>query len=690
MAAENWKSYTVSTKPTWGAAWTVQPHLICTQLTRAVMPTIDSASLLWRVGSILQPGQSTYADYSPLDLIGSYVRIEIPDVSVDWVGYIATEGNSRGADRDELGGRVLSIQDQQFTAVGLEWFLGRAQVDSAVYYASANAGLRIERPVGYNIGSGESRSISYEARGNRDTRTSDGQWVFAEDPDHAAPWNALQIVDSLLHHHGPRDQTGAPAPIPFGTDIVEADAYLEWYFPAVQTENRTVLEVLNAVIDRRRGLVWWLEYTNGDPKVTVRVSSGLSSSIVLPSGSTIPAAISTSAYNFDQDVAVVSARVNNDGSQRYDRVRVRGARRQSVMTVSIADGNLETSWSASAEAAYKTAEGSDPDKNDRFRQANQFNRVYQAFRIPANWDGTAGNGQGGGKGFVSPLLPPGSTSVIDGEPYNLHGLRMLRTMPLKAGFDYTNATSPTSNLPANTKPEYLQPFCLAKHDGKFVFLDRSAGHIDEDTSDSEKLKYSYGMRPMIGEPGFIVRSGGGLPHSLAKNHFDSGSPGESNVEPELDYDEMLFTVCAEWDSYCEGYWPLAVPTATPVQQLLIYTSDRYRLDWLAVNTVYDIDDQGAAKTVGTGGPLQDDRRILEDLARLAYDWYQVSRATLSLEFSNVQEPVALGTLITEIGTSGQPTAQSANATVSQITMQPESGTSSLAAGYAELDFGGLV
>lgn len=689
MAAEEWKSYTVKTKSTWGDTWTLQPHLICTQLRMAVMPTIDSASLLWRIGTMLQGATDYYARYGPIDLVGKYVRIEIPSIGVDWVGYVANEGDSRSADQDNAGNRVIAVEDQQFTAVGLEWFLTRTQIDSTVYYVDESDVVRVQRPVGFNAGSGSGRDILSAERGNKDSRDGVFTSLFAKDPDNSEEWTADEIVEHILFYHGPEDESGFSAPVLFEIDA-NAAQYLEWYNPTVATEDRTVFQVLNEIIDRRRGLVWWLEYTDGEDIAYIHITSSLASSIALPGGGTIPAALTDTTYNFDQDIAVARASVRSDGSQKYDRVKVRGARRRSVMTVSVADGNLEESWSSSEESAYKTAEGSDPDKNDRFRQANRFDRVYQAFTIPSEWNGRAGDGQGGTQYYVSPELAPGGISTAETQTYNVHGLRVLRTTPLKAGFDYTDATNPTSNLPANTKPEYLQPFGLAKHDDKFVFIDRSANHIDEDASEGSRLKYSYALRTLAGEPGFEVKPGGGLPHALAKNHFDSGSPGESNVEPEIDFEEMIFTVCVEWDSYCEGVWPVAVPTASPVQTLVIYAGDRYRLDWLAENTVFDIDDQGGTRTVTTGGPLQDDRRILEDLAQLALQWYSVPRASLDLSFRNVQKPANIGTLITDIGTSLEETAKTVNATVSQLTFNPEEGTSAFTAGYAELDFGGLV
>lgn len=684
--------YYVSTKANWGDAWALHPHMICTKLAMAAMPTIDSASLSWRSGEMQQLDSNTNVTVNALDLVGSYVRIEAAELNIDWVGYIVTEGDSRHADHDVGGERKTFWRDQAFTAVGIEWFLTRVQVSSTAYYDNGGDPEYVQRPVGFNTGFGDGRSTAIAARGNKDTRDD----LFAKDPDHAEDWDALQVVDHLLKHHGPVDQGGDFAPLEFATHDSEADDYLKWYKPVVRTEGRTVFDLLNQVIDHQRGLVWWIELDQAVPlanqQFDIKISSSLAASISIPGGGTIPAAVTSLPYNFDQDIHVNQSSTNQDESQRYDRIKYRGARRTTTMTNSVADGNTEKSWKAEVETDYKAAEGVNADKNDRYRRANKFQRVYQAFRIPASWDGKAGDGQGSEKKFVSPLLPPGSTSIIDGEPFNIHGMRLLRTMPIKAGFDYDDATNPVSNLPENTKPENLQPFALAKHDSKFVFLDRSAGHIDETESESKQLKTSAVLTPSPTEPGFTLRVGSNLPHALAKGHFDTGEPAgtASKVTPEIDYEDMLFTICCEWDSYCEGSWPTAVPSAVPVQELVVYVGDRYRLDWLAKHTVYDIDNQGVPQTVTTGGPLQDDRRILEDLARLAFNWYQQPRSTLDISFSNLQQPIELGTLITTIGTPGDPTEQTINATVTQIVHDLENGKTTMTAGYAELDFGGLV
>ena len=683
---EDWKPYTVSTKVNWSDPWTAQPFLICNRLTRAAMPTIDSASFLWRSGDILQPGESTFENYPRLDIGNNYVRIESPALLIDWIGYVVADNIGRNAAKDDNGNLRLESETPSYTAVGLEWFLSRVQVDSSVFYKDDDNHDRIQRPVGYNMGMGSGRSVSYASRGNKDTRTSADQSVFAQDSDNAEPWDAFQIVENLLFFHGPRDENGDPGPVKFNASSASS-ANLAWYSPQVPTEGRSVLDVLGQVIDKNRGLVWWTKYDDLDDSISVVVSSGSPSAVALPSGATLPQAGNLVTYDFDDDIAVASSSVGRDASRRYDRVKVRGARRRTVMTVSVADGNLEESWKPEEETAYKDAEGTDAEKNDRFRKASRFERVYQAFRIPEDWDGKAGDGKGGTKDYVSPLLPPGSVSVIDGEPFHLHGLRFLRNTPLKAGFDYTDATNATSNLPAKTQPDFLRPFCLVKHGEKFVFGDRSANHIDEDDSSTERLKSSYQLIPLTDEPGFQVRSTG-MPHALAEGHFDGAA--ESKVEPEIDYANILFTTAVEWDSYCEGAWPEVVPTASPVQELVIYLGNGLRLDWLAQQTVFDIDESGDVRTVGTGGPIQDDRQVCEDIARVAYEWYSTPRSTLEVSLKNLQAPVAIGDLITKIGTAGENYELTINATATQITHDLEKGTTSISAGYSELDFGGLV
>jgi hypothetical protein len=150
---------------------------------------------------------------------------------------------------------------------------------------------------------------------------------------------------------------------------------------------------------------------------------------------------------------------------------------------------------------------------------------------------------------------------------------------------------------------------------------------------------------------------------------------------------LRVTVAGEWDAYCEGRYPSADATASPMSTLYITLGERARLDWLAVNTVWDIQD-GALKKTTTGGALRDDRNLCVQLAQLAYEWYGVPRAKLSLSMNRIAAIPEIGTLITTIGTGAA--QETVNCIVSQVTHNLAGGTTQLSAGFEELDFTTLV
>jgi hypothetical protein len=121
--------------------------------------------------------------------------------------------------------------------------------------------------------------------------------------------------------------------------------------------------------------------------------------------------------------------------------------------------------------------------------------------------------------------------------------------------------------------------------------------------------------------------------------------------------------------------------------LYINIGERARLDWMAANTVWDIQD-GALKKTTTGGPLRDDRNLCVQLAQLAYEWYGQSRAQVSMQTNRVEAPPNIGTLITTIGTGAA--QETVNAVVSQVTFNLAAGTTNWSAGFEELDFTSLV
>ena len=84
---------------------------------------------------------------------------------------------------------------------------------------------------------------------------------------------------------------------------------------------------------------------------------------------------------------------------------------------------------------------------------------------------------------------------------------------------------------------------------------------------------------------------------------------------------------------------------------MIYVGDKYRLDYLAPNTVLFIDhsDTDSALIRAAGGIIRNDQQYLQDVAALAYEWYRVDRQPIALTFKHLRDVFRLGMLITTIG-----------------------------------------
>ena len=719
-------TYLVYTREHWDTAWTPQPHLLCDKLTRGTLPKIESASLRWNVGTIKQVGEQFAQEYEEVWMVGNYVRIVSEELDIDWVGQVVSQGEVRFGDKEVAHlppKRTIAVEDQTFTVLHISWLLAQSQVDSSVVYDSSAEGniKRVKRAYGYNNGLGDTRTFDISRRWNRsklDAPDSQGENtpVFAARQDEVVPWNGYQIIKNLLAFHGPRDHYQQSSPTRFEIDP-DAEQYLNFSQPRIRTEGRSVLDVINDVIDIRRGLVAWFtfHYPNNPNVVRLHVSSCFPSDIPLPSGKVMPRALDLQTYNFDNEVGIKHVAISED-AKRYDKVTVRGALRTSTFTASIYGGSLVEGWDKESEDAYKVAASSKiPSKNDRFRSSVRFDRVYQAFVIPDDWDGkTGGVTYPASKVHrplrtVLPYLVPGSQDDSEGsEQFTVYGMRMQRVTPLKAGWDYKDATKPIDPMKDSRvgEPEQLPCFAVAEHHDKFVFLDKSDGHTDEDYQGSSTLETSFSLRPMSGEPGLEVRPSSGLPHALALNHFNprinGGNASRTEVSPVVDFENILFTIAAEFDAYCEGVYPGPphIVRGSPIAELVIYVGDNVRLDWLVQGTVIDIDKDGKIKTVEQGGPIQDDRRICEDIAKVAYEWYSLIRAKMTIEYNHLDAPAGMvlgthyglpvGTLITSIGTPDSPSQRSVNASVTQVVHNLEKGTVVMTASYAEIDFRTLV
>lgn len=661
------------------AEWSEQPHLVCDTLVLGVAPTLTEASLRYEFGTMAREDETTATYQPPLDLLRKFVRITVPSLSIGWVGVVLQQGGMYGP-LEDVGGTRQAYGTQQFSAVGLEWFLMRKTIN---YSMIANVPSRIERAIGYNTGIGNGRGVHYEDRANQHNDEVFGPLLFnAADKDHAVIWNGKYIAQSLLFAYPLIDKDDKLEPCEF---VLTNENYLEPFTPTIEVEGHSVWQALNDLINPSRGLQWRLEYDDALNQAEIIVNSMATASISIPGGGTLPAASSQIALT-DTDATEWRVSINQRGDRRYDNVVCRGARRRAVFTVSIESENLEPSWRSADETAYKAAVGTDPEVNDAYREGNRFERVYQCFQIPPDWNGASNDG--GSVPTVSdpacPTVPQGSTSIVGVEPISMPGLRLLRTLPIRVGYDYDDATAPTARDPDNIYSEWQRPFAVIDDDGEGTWR---FTHATGKTNDDGEKRSGFSFTVLDGTPGIQFSPPQGMPHTLALNHFDPDTDGESDQVPLVDYATVRCTVCGEWDSFCEAKYPLADGDSDPLQTLYISIGERARFDWLADGTVFDINN-GSLETVSNGGPLRDDRELCEQVARIAYEWYGVERADVQIRSALTEAPVNVGDLITVIGNGAA--AVTVNAVVSQITYSLEQGGTIISAGFAELDIAGLV
>lgn len=661
------------------ALWTEQPHMICDTLVLGVAPTMTQASLSYLYGTMAREGEATATYYPPLNLLNKFVRITCPLLSISWVGVVLQDSGAYGP-LEDVGGTRQAYEQQQLTAVGLEWFLARKTIN----YSILEGNVRIERAIGYNAGIGIGRGVSYEDRANNSIFeiAFNADYLFAKTKDDAALWRGDYIAQSLLRSYRPEDAIGNPEPCEFS---LTGGSYLEAFTPTIEVEGHSVWQALNDLINPSRGLQWRLQYDDAFNQAEVIVDSMAAANIAIPGGGTLPAASNQVALT-DTDATEWRVNINKRGDRRYDNIVCRGARRRAVFTVSIESGNLEPSWRSADETAYRTAVGSDPEVNDAYREGNRFERVYQCFQIPPDWNGASNDG--GSVPTIStpacPTVPQGSVSIVGVQPVSMSGLRLLRALPIRVGYDYDDATAPTARDPDNTHSEWQRPFAVVDDDGEGAWR---FTHATGKTNDEGEKRSGFHMNVLEGTPGIQFTPPQGMPHSLALNHFDPEADGASDQAPLVDYAGVRCTVCGEWDAYCEAKYPLADGDSDPLQTLYISIGERARFDWLAEGTVYDITN-GNLETVGSGGPLRDDRELCEQVARIAYEWYGIERADVTIQSALTEAPVSVGDLITVIGNGAAQVV--VNAVVSQITYQLEQGGATISAGFAELDFPGLV
>ena len=655
--------HTVYTRESWADEWTEQSNVYCDQAIWRCAPAMSEAVLYYRYGYGRRQGESGFGVVNPFTLPAlAFVKIEFdvwvqdedPEVE-DTVGQVYWYGLA-GALIDERGGDSIYIDPdnieqgvQHFNCVGLEWLLDRKYIVGSTYYNGSSL-VDIDRALDFNGGGRNNKSAAKQTSAHD---SSADTFVFTDQLATAGYWSTTDIVEYLLVYQRSTDDTLGLNVHPFYLNDPD-DLLPDWDRPVVRQENKRVWRLLNDLIGRQRGFGFFVDVTeNEDPtldSINVNVFTFTGSNIAIPNqaGKNLKANPDVIDIKVDDDPTGSLVTVT-DAFNKYDRVRVRGARAKYVFSISKVDGTLYEGWSSSNETTYQATgvTGTRIEKQRKallIRAGENLRDVYERFIIGPDWGGDVNDGEDG----LNPDVP--GIPEIDNESSNanvwIEGLYILSRLPLRADYDYSGTNTPgESDLdePGGFKPLEMYFLVPSTSGGSELWV--AASQIQSlaefEGDDPEDDVYSWGAQVVPDSRPYSFRL---LISGRPKHIIDGFAFAGDAYEPNLgswNWETAIATLAVEGDAFCESVIPASLSNVDVVREKLILAGDEYQLVHLAEGTVVDCQ-EGDLKRSTSSRYVRDDREALEDLATLAKSWYSVDRQAFSVSTQYDTQSIARG------------------------------------------------
>lgn len=668
---------TVSIRQSWADAWQSAPYLRCDRVVYGTGSRPGTARFQYFYGRIQRSDDDQFSLYLPYDIAKWYVKVEYtdessPTVDKTWYGIIVSTREQYEGDAPEDSGLQL------VTAFEMSWALSRVQITSDVVVKAGDPdGTRIERPISFNFREGF--AATDRRRGNRTPNKPAGASTHQFDGnfDSAELWTITDAVEYLLWAHSPWGTNGPDL-------AVGNPTFFDWYAPPIPTEGRSVLDVISQLVDERRGFGWNFLVSGDESTVNVWFYSYAQTQVTIdtPPRTLLPANGSQVAITTAGDPSYTQVQLGLDAQKKYGQIRSIGARRRAIFTMGQSRQSSDADWTGTEETAYKTGDpsvttGDLSDQtlaHDKYRWRDELNHVYTRFKLPDDWDGLIN-----GSDPVCPVIDsngdPSPTTVV---PFWQPGLRFLSALPIRQGWKYTDPANPTKTT---EDAPFRKMFAIYGLDNKFHTNEQlRALNADE----KKKLRFTAMVLAEPDRP--AVRSiPSTIPHAQGKTYFDPATYKTAFPNLVIDWKDIQFTVCAEWDDYVEGQYPDTPEEAFDSDDVLVIRAgSQYKLDWMAKDTAYDVGDDGVELTSAQGGFIQDDRQRLADLSKAAWTWYGVPRSAIMLARAKIAAPISVGGMITTLD------GQTVNSVVVSITDDFLDGSQRLETSIGKLDIRRLV
>jgi len=707
----------VYAKQRWIHEWFEQEGVYVDRIVWAAAPRIGMAQLYCRYGVGMLPGEHLFKQLGRLSVARYFCRIDVTMVSLlvagttktmRWYGIIDLTNDIVEGD----GISNLQSGRQALIAYGLEGELYRYPIRDCQYkQSSTGLVLRSVGALECNANDRQNRTPSI---------TAAGYHVFSEDLDTAQYWSTRDIVRYVVGDHSPKNSLTPEDSQRLGSYSIPTEIDLDgilnlpsWDAPRLPLHGMSPGQVLNVLMARQRLLGWRTEVIDDDTlRIIPFTFAGTEISLTPPNKipknpNTFHIAVHRAA---DADVSV---RFDQTGT--FDQVIVEGAQRRSAFTVSNESGwgyTLEAGWTAALETEYEAAASGSPsypassevDERRRMnavvRGSDRLATVFSRFQLPAIWAFTAGDG--GGVNFY-PVFPR-DVRYNEADDYESvtevyrPEMAILPTIPLLSDVDYSSGTTGGNWLGTGDRHEELPPIVLIEmpeRPGKYAPIETAGMRADlprTDIDTNHRWSASVRVNTRVRELAFYVNVGGQPQHVIGGLDF---SPlAEDRDLGKFDWRAIVATVAIEEPRRCYGAWPdvTELPVLDIVRVLRIQAGDDYRQDFMPEGTVLGIDTSGALVKNPQAQWINDARVQLQELARIAFEWYGVERRILELSTKRVNGHLSVGDLIVSVSrTAGQDIE--VGTCITQISIDsplsnsaaPRGATMRWTTAYAELD-----
>lgn len=403
-------------------------NLWVNRLRMVVAPQVDVCELQFEYGEKLNSRSGEFQLVEPLEIVDKWVKVVIgktldTDKEIEWYGRIKHEH------KQIFGGGVDGASPtgiQYFTALGLLHLLDEHTNNVSVIEedAAAQEARSVKGAIPFNLDQGG----VYPETGNRSEFLIDGTYVFSKQIRSRFKWNAAEAVEYLLKYHTPAAIDAVEVTVPWveWRLIAPADSpersYLEWYEVSVDREERTTKQILDELINRKRGVGYFVRFDPKDPNdqydvdsIGVYLFNSLANDLTLPSETIIQKNQNRFSMDFENAFDVIESSVSDVATNAFTHVRAFGEYQTVTFTnkfASIAydDDDPENplnmfvkGWtdeqatkfnegaSKNADGTPNTTYGNLPREtqalwNSFARNSDKLSNVFRRFMINPDWD----------------------------------------------------------------------------------------------------------------------------------------------------------------------------------------------------------------------------------------------------------------------------------------------------------------